>query len=238
MTLALRPNTSSFLSGTGSSSIVEEWRPLYSGGTALNLGCILDTGVRTAVSDWNDVLFGVDDILAKNDAFTRVLPDPLVLLHRSAMWIATGSQVMNGPVVAAGGAAGVIQELADRLDFPIDRILTAADIKPRTYYIWKERTGSQPRLASQGRLWALKQCIEDLTNLVETPSRWLTDPTRIGLFETGAFDQLVELAVSQSRPAYTGNGGSGFTGDDSLIVVGTRDDRPPVLRKARRVRRR
>jgi hypothetical protein len=256
MTMTMHPST--FRSGcwTGSGSLADEW-PVYAGGTAVNVGGILDSGVRRAVCDWNDVLGGVDDVLAtntvSNDPFIRTFFDTTAFLHRSAMWIVSGPTRLEpasdsralrdsaSPVAeAGGGAVGVIEGLAEALGFPIDRILSAADINRRTYYTWRERVDAQPRLASQGRLWSLKQCIDDLTNLIETPNRWLMDPARIGLFEAGAFDELVELAVAQTRPTYTGdNGGGGFTGDDDLVVTARRGDRPPpVLRKAKRANRR
>jgi hypothetical protein len=238
MTLTLRPSTKAMVGGTGSASLVEEWRPVYIVGTAVALGCIRDTGVRDIVSDWDDIVFGIDDTLATNDEFTRVYLDPTALMHRPATWIATGASALSTRVLGAGSAVSVIEELADRLEFPIDRVLAAADIKPRTFYVWRERAESQPRLASQGRLWALKQCIDDLGNLVEAPSRWLIDPKRLALLEAGAFDELVQIAAGQSRPAYAGVAGIGFTGDDSIVVVGPRDDGPPRLRKAKRVRRR
>ena len=258
MTLTMHSSTFGSDCWTGSGSLADEW-PVYAGGTAVNVSGILDFGVRRAVCDWNDVLGGIDDVLASNNAtsdpFVRIVFDTTAFLRRSAMWIVAGPapveptadiHVLEDPVPASplgeagGGAVAVIEGLAEVLGFPIDRILSAAEINRRTYYTWRERVDAQPRLASQGRLWSLKQCIDDLTNLIEAPNRWLLDPARLGLFEAGAFDELVELAVTQARPPYSGDaGGGGFTGDDDLVVVARRGDRPPpVLRKAKRASRR
>lgn len=87
-----------------------------------------------------------------------------------------------------------IRELETALGLPINLILAAADISPRTFYSWEENPSTQPRVRSLGRLWSLMQFKNELIDLVD-PHTWLKDARRIELFESAEFDEILNLAV-------------------------------------------
>lgn len=95
-----------------------------------------------------------------------------------------------------GGACGV----------PVVDVLAAAGIRERTFHEWKTN-GRQPRLQSQGRLWAVHQAVQDLVSDLggeDALQRWmLADPARRELFRTGDVQRLRAAAVPNG-PATTG----------------------------------
>jgi hypothetical protein len=102
-------------------------------------------------------------------------------------------------------AATIIAELADRVGLPVKDILAAAGVKKSTFHSWRMPDGPRPRVASQGRLWELAQCVEDLEELLGGSARpWiLADPARRERFRSGRFLDLVENFRSQPRPRLT-----------------------------------
>lgn len=120
-------------------------------------------------------------------------------------------------------ASLAIQELEETLGLPIQRILAAADIKPRTYYSWKETPSTEPRVGSLGRLWSLIQFKNELVDLVE-PSTWLIDPQRLELFERGQFDEILNLAVkSIALPRSIDGQGAISSSDEDLLHSTTKE---------------
>ena len=201
--------------------------------TAVDTRSINDAAVRDLFSQWYDLLPGLDDAIAANDEFRSLFVNPTRLDFRSVVWISTDAHSITH---AAASAVDVIQTLADQLEFPRDRVLKAASIKRRTYHSWVEKPEARPRLASQGRLWSLAQCVNDLTTLVGTPGRWLQQSGRMSLFEAGQFEHLVELAVAETRPAFDDPTQGTYTGNDSEVVELPRSGRAPVMRPVKKFR--
>lgn len=115
----------------------------------------------------------------------------------------------ESPIVAEPGLATGAEEvvvaikgLTRRLGLPQRDICDAADVSRSAYYTWNQPGAPQPRLASQGRLWALVHFSEDLEELLdEPPSRWLlADPGRREQLLAGRFDDLLESLQAQPRP--------------------------------------
>lgn len=113
------------------------------------------------------------------------------------------------PVVAAprspSGAEDVvaaIKTLSWRLGLPQRDICQAADVSRSAYYSWNQPGAPHPRVASQGRLWALVQFTEDLEDLLDSPpDQWLLAlPGRREQLLDGRFDQLLESLRSEPRP--------------------------------------
>ena len=107
----------------------------------------------------------------------------------------------HAPATEADDAVATIDELAKRVGLPVKYILAAAGVKKSTYHSWKAPGTPTPRLSSQGRLWEVAQCVEDLTELLGGPIRpWiLADETRRRLFSEGSFGELQELLRAQPR---------------------------------------
>jgi len=123
----------------------------------------------------------------------------------------------------------VIRDLQRRLGIDLKDVLTAANIKPRTYHSWAQPSAPRPRLASQGRLWALAQLVDDLPEVLDVPIRqWLlADSKRLVALRAGRFDELLEQASQehmQQDPTGTVVGPFHGVGEDS----------PPSLRTSSR----
>lgn len=78
------------------------------------------------------------------------------------------------------------------LGVPVTDVTKACGISRRTFYSWKKLDAGQPRLASEGRLWALVQTVEDLVDILGGHvARWMReDPTRREMLVSGKFDEL------------------------------------------------
>lgn len=132
-------------------------------------------------------------------------------------------------------AVAVVDALTARLDLPVRDVLAAAGIRKSTFYTWKAPEARRPRVASQGRLWALTQAVEDLEELVGGSLRgWLlADPARLRLLRRGELDALLRAAeppasaLTADAPAYAAAYGVG--GDH----VEPDDDQPPVFARGR-----
>ncbi len=128
----------------------------------------------------------------------------------------------------------VVRDLQHRLGIDLKDVLAAANIKPRTYHSWARPSAPRPRLASQGRLWALAQLVDDLPEILDVPIRqWLlADPERLMILRAGCFDELLEQASQehmQHDPTGTVAGPFHGVGED-----GVGEDSPPSLRTTRR----
>lgn len=210
----------------------DEWGMSSPMRTTVDPRSILDAAVRAIVVRWNDPLPGLDEALAANDNFRSRFLNTTVDC-RSAVWIS--SEVIER-AIATASVVDVVQSLAAQLAFPVDRVLKAASVKRRTYHSWAEKPDARPRLSSQGRLWSLAQCVQDLTTLLGPPGRWLQQGSRMGLFESGAFDALVELAVDETRPPFDDPNQGTYSGGDSTIVGSRTSGGRPVMRPVKRFR--
>jgi len=91
---------------------------------------------------------------------------------------------------------------------PETYVIDAAGIAERSYHEWKGN-GRQPRLRSQGRLWAVVQAVEDLAadlGGAHALRTWLygdVDGSRATLFRHGRLDRL-RAAAAPTGPAQTG----------------------------------
>jgi hypothetical protein len=95
-------------------------------------------------------------------------------------------------------AVTVVKEIAARLGVPVRDVLLASGISRSTYYYWaKATTALRPRLASQGKLWALVQAVEGLASLFgDQLHGWLlADPARVELLRRGDVDALLSAAL-------------------------------------------
>ena len=115
------------------------------------------------------------------------------------------SQLAADPRPLVGGyddAAGVVDDLSARLGMPVRDVLAAAEVSRSTFYSWKPPDAPRPRVASQGRLWALAQTVEDLEQLVPGALRgWLlADDARRALLVAGRFNELLAAAMPTRRP--------------------------------------
>lgn len=95
-----------------------------------------------------------------------------------------------------------VRALVEALGLPLRDVLKAAGIRRSSFHSWDKPGKPRPRTNSVGRLWALAQAVEDLTNTINVPlGRWLlAAPKRHRLLLDGSFDELVELAVNAVNP--------------------------------------
>lgn len=124
--------------------------------------------------------------------------------------------------VASGGVVSTIRSLEVELGVALKDVLSAADIKKRTFHAWDKPNKPQPRVASQGLLWRLVDAVEDVRELVDGPiQHWLhADGERLDALRQARFDDLVEMAVGtrerhQARSA--NRGGLGADVDFPLV---------------------
>lgn len=110
------------------------------------------------------------------------------------------------PVAGQDDAVSVVEDLTARLGLPGKDVLIAAGISKSTFHTWKKPKGARvprPRVASQGRLWALAQAVEDLEELLGGGLRgWLlADTTRVRLLRRGDFNALLRAAEPPASSA-------------------------------------
>lgn len=138
------------------------------------------------------------------------------------------------PKVSDRHASDVISELSFEFNLPISRLLMAAKIRPRTYYSWLNKPKSQPRIASQGRLWSLIQLIDQLRDLVDL-NVWFIDEHRMEMLEKGLFRELLDEAANSTRPGSNPTAwADSYTGDDEILVDIPRSSTRPIGRKAKK----
>jgi hypothetical protein len=156
------------------------------------------------------------------------------------------------PVAGRDDAVSVVEDLTARLGLPEKDVLTAAGISKSTFHTWKKPKGAKvprPRVASQGRLWALAQAVEDLEELLDGGLRgWLlADATRVRLLRAGDFDALLRAAeppaslATAGAPAYAAAyavGGDRTDPEVTEVAVVRRRSLPaaPVARRSGRPR--
>ncbi len=102
----------------------------------------------------------------------------------------------------AQDVVAAIKSSSWRLGLPQRDICEAADVSRSAYYTWSQPGAPRPRVASQGRLWALVQFTEDLEDLLDVPpGQWLlARPERREQLLDGRFDDLLESLRAQPRP--------------------------------------
>lgn len=130
---------------------------------------------------------------------TIVLPPAL------AVEVASEELLVNvepGFTSEAEDVVAAIKSLSGRLGLSRRDICEAANVSRSAYYTWSRPGAPRPRVASQGRLWALVQFTEDLEDLLDTPpSQWLlARPGRREQLLDGRFDDLLESLRVQPRP--------------------------------------
>lgn len=112
--------------------------------------------------------------------------------------------VVAGPGLASGAddVVAAIKTLAWRLGLSQRDICEAADVSRSAYYTWNQPGAPRPRVASQGRVWALVQFTEDLEELLDVPpGQWLLAVAgRREQLLDGRFDDLLESVRTQPRP--------------------------------------
>ena len=179
--------------------------------THLHLGLVHDPALRETLSSFERVLKPVRPFHVPHDMTSAIRPHaPAVTLPAvlgrpgPPTWVAgpaDGSAASAEPdAVAAVGWVG------SACGVPVVDVLAAAGIKERTFHEWKAN-GRQPRLNTQGRLWAVHQAVQDLVSDLggeDALRRWmLADPARRGLFRTGDLQRVRATAVPDG-PATTG----------------------------------
>lgn len=140
------------------------------------------------------------------------------------------------PEPSLASAVDVVRELQNRLRLPLSTILKASSIRQRTFYSWETCPDVSPRLSSLGRLWSLKQCVEDLEMLYHGRTDWVRDPARVRLLERGHFAELVDSATSAT--ARTTSMPILYTGDDSVVADTAGLRQRPSVNRVRRVPKR
>jgi hypothetical protein len=159
-------------SDTNTASVLLTARLLEAEHTSLELRRVLDPSVRETLA-----------------AFDRSLEASLGGPLASFGIVPHDSE--NDAVAAVAYVAGV-------LGVPEIDVLTASKVKERTFHEWKSK-GRKPRLASQGRLWALVQITEDLAEQLPDVAAWLrADPRRRELFRAGEGDALAADALNEA----------------------------------------
>jgi hypothetical protein len=128
----------------------------------------------------------------------------------------------------------VIEWLMSELGAGRRDICSAAGISRSASYNWTKPGGSRPRVSSEGRLWALVQFCQDLSELLDIPPReWLlADKRRYQRFLHGHFDELLESLREVIREPEESS-----TRTQLFQVGGDRldsDDEPPALRRGAR----
>ena len=159
---------------------------------------------QNLLSDFVQMTEGTPD-LAKSTVMRLLLDDRRALefslwVCNSAMSTVGSTQTYEDEAVLTSGDTRIVEVLADmtrRLGLPMEQVLEAADIPSSTYYWWKANPEVQPRLASQRRLWALVQLVEDAEEVVGSSlQQWiLSRPERRGLLLAGKFDALLRSAM-------------------------------------------
>lgn len=189
-----------------------------------------------------DVLPAWDSTLASISAINATLDRAIAILNEHTSLFRVNIDALAGRVVTWLApspavpdmlpAAEAVTYISNSLGLPIQSVLSAAAIAPRTYYAWRETSGRQPRLGSQGALWKLVQTTEDLRVLLGDQLRgWITaDPARRELFEAGQVDQL--LASVLVERAQLGNQMSSL-GPSS--AAGVEVEVPSTRRQGRRL---
>ncbi len=136
-----------------------------------------------------------------------------------------------GLTYSAEDAVVAVKDLSWRLGLPQRDICKAAGVSRSAYYSWNQSDAPRPRVASQGRLWALVQFAEDLEDLLDVPpAHWLlASPRQRDQLLDGRFDDLLESLRTQPRPRKAAPDHARFlsVGGDRLAS----DDEPSTLRR-------
>ncbi|MGC4111144.1 MAG: hypothetical protein QM747_12125 [Nocardioides sp.] len=101
-----------------------------------------------------------------------------------------------------GDAVTTVRTLVGVLDLPLRDVLKAAGIRRSSFHSWDKPNRPQPRTQSLGRLWALAQAVQDLSEMLDIRlGRWmLADQRRYRTLLEGEFDSLVEMAARALFP--------------------------------------
>ncbi len=140
------------------------------------------------------------------------------------------------PETASGAddVVAAIKGLSWRLGLPQRDICEAADVSRSAYYTWSQPDAPRPRVASQGRLWALVQFTEDLEELLDVPpSQWLlSDQDRREQLLDGRFNELLESLRARPQPSRAAPDYARFlsAGGDRLAS----DNEPAAVRRPHR----
>lgn len=218
---------------------VQAKRPIDRPSTEVDVNAIKDVLVRDAISAWRSncrvlsVPLPVGWIMDEAASIELQVGMPLVWISHPVVLPDDEGEELD----ADRDAASVVRSLEDRLGLPLSQILQAAKIRRRTFYAWEAKAGTQPRLKSQGRLWALAQCVDDLEDVLgNSLRRWLsTDSERLRLLSGGHFDELTELAVRsvERGPAIMPRPASAV-GEDVVLPPQRSGRTTPAARPARR----
>lgn len=129
-----------------------------------------------------------------------VVPTPALEVEVASEELSASAE--SGLTSDAEDVVAAIKSLSCRLDLPRRDICEAADVSRSAYYTWTQPGAPRPRVASQGRLWALVQFTEDLEDLLDVPpGQWLlARPERREQLLSGRFDDLLESLRAQPRP--------------------------------------
>lgn len=174
------------------------------GHTHVHYGFVDNPVLRDVLPLWDSTLSSINAVNVVVDRAIAVISEHAALYRisidelagRVITWLAPSPATPD--MLPAVDAVGYV---SDALGLPVQSVLTAAAIAPRTYYSWREALVRQPRLGSQGGLWKLVQATEDLRALLGDDLRkWVVaDPARRNLFEAGEVDQLLASALVESQ---------------------------------------
>ena len=101
-------------------------------------------------------------------------------------------------------AVVAIEGLVRELGLTQRDVLHAANISRSTYHSWKKTGKSRrPRVASEGKLWAVIETVNDLKEIVgpELKTWLLANPKRLRAFTSSRMDLLLNDAGSSTRMA-------------------------------------
>ena len=144
---------------------------------SINISAVTED-IRDVLADWEEM--NLDDLL------------PTVPLGR--------------PVGYPADEVSAVEFVADSLRITVERVLNAVDIKPRTFYGWKERE-RRPRASSVGRLWAAVEPVFYLAQSRPNLVAWFAEtPEAQVLFDGGDFDAFVALELDWTARAFGAGG--------------------------------
>lgn len=130
--------------------------------------------IRDAIADWEDL-----DL----DALLPTVP-------------------IGRPDTYPADEIAAVEFIEEALRIAADRVFAATNIKPRTYYGWREGT-RKPRASSVGSLWSAVEALYYLAQSHPNLSAWFKDNAQAQeLFDAGRFAELARLEVDWLARTY------------------------------------
>ncbi|MDT4994218.1 MAG: hypothetical protein QOH97_4110 [Actinoplanes sp.] len=99
-------------------------------------------------------------------------------------------------------AAAAVEHIAELLGLSHERVISAVQVAPRTYYGWKTE-GRRPRSQSLGRLWPMTEAIHFMAQAHPNLAAWFHgSPEAQACFDAGDAQALVQLELSWAMRTY------------------------------------